>query len=255
MIENISTVIISKNASKTIKTTLDSLKKFKEVILFDNGSTDDTLYIAGTYNNVIISKGKFIGFGATKNHAITFAKNNWIFSIDADESITEELYLHLLEIDLQPKLIGEIKRKNYFIGKEIRVAGWGRDTIIRLFNRTEFQFSDDQVHEKVEIDGSARKVILDGGVKHLAINDLSQTLEKANLYSELFAKKNEKLFPFWVILLKTQYAFFRTFFLQLGFLAGWRGFVLALSNSIGVFYKYSKIYAINKQKNENSKIS
>ena len=85
MIENISTVIISKNASKTIKTTLDSLKKFKEVILFDNGSTDDTLYIAGTYNNVIISKGKFIGFGATKNHAITFAKNNWIFSIDADE--------------------------------------------------------------------------------------------------------------------------------------------------------------------------
>jgi len=250
MIENISAVIISKNASKTIKITLDSLKNFKEVILFDSGSTDETLDIAKIYNNVLLCRGEFLGFGPTKNRAITLAKNDWIFSIDADESLSKELFIHLSEIDLQPKLIGEIQRDNYFIGKEMRVAGWGRDKIIRLFNRTEFYFSDHQVHEKVEIDASARKVILNGHLKHLAINDLSQTLEKANLYSELFAKKNDSLYPFWVILLKTQYAFIRTFFLQRGFLAGWRGFVLAFSNSIGVFYKYLKIYARHKQKNK-----
>jgi hypothetical protein len=53
-----------------------------------------------------------------------------------------------------------------------------------------------------------------------------------------------------VIVLKAQYSFFRTYFLQRGFLDGWRGFVLAVSNSVGVFYKYIKIYAKIKTKNK-----
>ena len=248
MIKNISAVIISKNASQTIKKTLESLRNFEEIILFDNGSTDNTISIAKKHSNVIIHEGDFLGFGATKNYAINLAKNNWIFSIDADEIISKELSIHISKINLQPKLIGEIQRRNYFLGKEIKVAGWGRNKIIRLFNRNEFRFSKDSVHEKVEINTSARKTILNGNIKHLAVNKLSQTLEKANLYSELFSNKHRKPLPFWMILLKTQYAFCRTFFLERGFFAGWRGVTLAFANSIGVFYKYTKVYAIYQQK-------
>ena len=125
MIKNISAVIISKNASQTIKKTLESLRNFEEIILFDNGSTDNTISIAKKHSNVIIHEGDFLGFGATKNYAITLAKNNWIFSIDADEIISKELSFHISKINLQPKLIGEIQRRNYFLGKEIKVAGWG----------------------------------------------------------------------------------------------------------------------------------
>ena len=138
MIENISAVVITKNAAETIKVTLDSLAVFKEIIVFDSGSTDETLDIAKIYNNVLLCRGKFLGFGPTKNHAINLATNNWIFSIDSDESLSNELSLHLADIDLQSKLVGEIQRKNYFMGREIRTAGWGRDKIIRLFNRKEF---------------------------------------------------------------------------------------------------------------------
>ena len=250
MIENISAVIITKNSSDTIKLTLESLKGFKEIIIFDSGSIDDTIEIASNYPNVSVFQGEFLGFGATKNHAINLATNNWIFSIDSDESLSNELSLHLADIDLQSKLVGEIQRKNYFMGREIRTAGWGRDKIIRLFNRKEFCFSNRQVHEKVEIDSSAKKVSLNGSIRHLAINNVSETLEKANLYSELYAKQNDTFYPIWVIVLKAQYSFFRTYFLQRGFLDGWRGFVLAVSNSVGVFYKYIKIYAKIKTKNK-----
>ena len=248
MIENISAVIITKNVSETIKVTLDSLEVFREIVVFDSGSTDNTIDIVQTYENVSLFQGEFLGFGPTKNYAINLAKNDWIFSIDADESLSKKLALHLSEVDLESRLIGEIRRDNFFMGKEITVAGWGRDRLISLFNRTEFCFSDRQVHEKVEIDSSAIMVSLRGSIKHNSIINLSQTLEKANLYSELYAEQNNKHYPIWVIMCKTGYSFFRTYLLQRGFLAGWRGLVLSISNSIGVFYKYIKVYARQKQK-------
>ena len=248
MIENISAVIITKNAFETISMTLESLEDFKEIIIFDSGSTDGTLDVIKTYGNVSLYSGDFQGFGETKNYAISLASNDWIFSLDADESLTKELSLHLCEIELKSKLIGEIQRKNFFMGGEMTYAGWGRDKIIRLFNRKDFCFSDMQVHEKVEVDSSAIKVLLKGSLKHLSINNLSDTLVKANLYSDLYAKEHDTFYPIIIIIFKAFYAFFRTYFLQRGFLAGWRGFVLAVSNSIGVFYKYIKIYARRKQK-------
>ena len=248
MIENISAVIITNNASETIKVTMDSLSDFKEVVIYDSGSIDNTLEIVTNYTNARLFNGEFLGFGPTKNFASNLASNDWIFSIDADESISNKLCLHLSEIDLESKLIGEIRRDNYFMGKEMRVAGWGRDKLIRLFNRTEFRFSDRQVHEKVEVDSSARKIALRGSILHNSINNLSQTLEKANLYSELYAEENNKHYPIWVIMCKTGYSFLRTYVLQRGFSAGWRGLVLSISNSIGVFYKYIKVYVRQKQK-------
>ena len=250
MIENISAVIITKNVSETIKVTLDSLAAFNEIIVFDSGSTDNTIDIVQTYENVSLFQGEFLGFGPTKNYAINLARNDWIFSIDADESVSNKLLIHLSEIDLESKLIGEIRRDNYFMGKEITVAGWGRDRLVRLFNRTEFCFSDRQVHEKVEVDPSARKIVLRGSVKHYSINNLSQTLEKANFYSELYAEQSNTYYPLWLILFKSLYSFIRTYFLQRGFLAGWRGLVLSYSNSVGVFYKYIKVYARQKQRSK-----
>ena len=248
MIENISAVIITKNAFETISKTLDSLKEFKEIVIFDSGSTDGTLDVVEAYENVKLYSGDFLGFGETKNNAINLASNDWIFSLDADEVLSKELALNLYEIDLKPKLVGQVQRKNFFMGKEMITAGWGRDMLIRLFNRKDFCFSDMQVHEKVEVDSSAIKVLLKGSLKHLSINNLSDTLVKANLYSDLYAKEHDTFYPIIIIVFKAFYAFFRTYFLQRGFLAGWRGFVLAVSNSIGVFYKYIKIYARQKQK-------
>jgi glycosyltransferase involved in cell wall biosynthesis len=246
MIDNISVVIISKNAGETIKVTLDSLKDFEEVIVFDTGSIDETLNIIKSYPNTSTYTGKFHGFGDSKNYAVSLANNDWVLSLDSDESVSEDLILDLKSIDLHLNLVGRATRKNFFMGREMIYGGWGRDKIIRLFNRNDFNFSSLKVHEKVEIDSSAEIVNLNGFINHNSIYKLSQTLEKANLYSDLYAEENNKIYPLLIIIIKVLFSFFRTYFLQKAFLAGWRGFVLSFSNAIGVFYKYMKIYVKNK---------
>jgi len=246
MIDNISIVIITKNAGDTITETLESVKDFLDVVIFDTGSIDETLNVIKSYPNTSIHNGDFHGFGDSKNIAVSLAKNDWVFSLDADESLTEDLIQDLKNIDLHPYLVGRATRKNFFMGREMIYGGWGRDKIIRLFNRNDFNFSSLKVHEKVEIDSSAKIINLNGFINHNSIYKLSQTLEKANLYSDLYAEENNKIYPLLIIIIKVLFAFFRTYFLQKAFLAGWRGFALSFSNAIGVFYKYMKIYVKNK---------
>ena len=40
------------------------------------------------------------------------------------------------------------------------------------------------------------------------------------------------------------WAFFHMYFLKLGILDGWPGFIIALGNFEGTFYKYAKLYEL-----------
>jgi hypothetical protein len=78
---------------------------------------------------------------------------------------------------------------------------------------------------------------------HYAVTDVSQFLNKINRYSEIRKENAKKAYPLPVIMLKAFWAFFRTYVLRRGFLDGWRGLVISVSNANGVFYKNIKIYA------------
>jgi glycosyltransferase involved in cell wall biosynthesis len=256
MINSISAVIITKNAANTLKNTLESLREFSEVIILDNGSTDETLLIAKEYSNVILTEGTFEGFGSTKNKAVTLANNDWVFSLDADEVVSTRLLESLRKwpIDTQINHYGTVLRENLFMGKSIHRGGWGNDKLVRLFNRTSFQFNKNQVHESVQVDGSSTSILVSGILAHDAVQDIGQFLIKVNRYSELRCKEllAKNIVPsLLTILIKVHFAFFRSYFLQLGFLDGWRGLVIAYSNANGVFFKYMKAYAIKHHKSDN----
>ena len=249
MIDSISAVIITKNAASTLTDTLNSLKSFSEVILVDNGSSDETHKIAKQFENVAFHIDSFEGFGPTKNKAIALAKNDWVLSIDADEAISDELCLTMQQwaADTPTNHYGNLYRENHFMGKAIHYGGWGNDKLIRLFNRKCFQFNNNKVHESVQVDKSAKAIALKGKLKHNAVQNLGQFLIKVERYSELrqldLLAKN-KVPNLLFILLKVNFAFFRSYILQLGFLEGWRGIVIAFSNANGVFFKYMKAYSI-----------
>ena len=247
LINTISVVIIAKNAELTIEETLQSLNLFKNVLLYLNDSTDQTEDLSKKYNNVTITQGDFLGFGPTKNQAATYAENDWILSLDSDEVVSDVLLEELKVLKLENKKeVFILKRDNYFLGKEVKYSGWGKDKLTRLYNKTYHQFNQNMVHEFVALENDTVKTELQNSFKHNAVQDINQFLQKVMKYSDL-AAKDKKTCHFLVVVLKAQFAFFKTYVLQLGFLDGWRGFVIAISNFNGKFFRYTKRY-INCQK-------
>jgi len=88
---HITPVIIVRDGAATLAGTLDSLRQFDEVLVFDNGSTDGSRDLARAYANVRLEEGEFVGFGPTKNKAVSLARTDWILSLDSDEALDAAL--------------------------------------------------------------------------------------------------------------------------------------------------------------------
>lgn len=244
----ISAVIITRNAGPSFEQTLASLLDFDEVVVYDNGSTDATLAIAERHPNVRLFQGEFLGFGPTKRHAVSLASHDWVLSLDADERPTPALIASLASWDCNPErdAAAHIQRRNLLLGKEVHHSGWGKDWLVRLFNRRFCNFNDAMVHESVLVGTNTEVARVNGAIMHDAVTDLSQFLEKVNRYSTIRAENSRRSLSPVLIVTKSLFAFFRTYILRLGFLDGWRGLVIAFSNANGVFWKYMKAYALHQ---------
>ncbi len=243
-LSDITPVIIAHNAEATIESTLDSLAAFPRVVVYENGSTDQTVQLCHTYDNVHLVQGGFIGFGPTKNHAASLAETDWVFSLDADEAVSDELLRSLDSADLSDLNVAySVDRHNFFKGRRVRHSGWGSDWLVRLYHRGLHCFTEVQVHEIISLTPGSSIRRLRGPMNHAAVTEISQFLVKIDRYSELRRAEARRSYPAPLILGKTMWAFFRTYVLRLGFLDGWRGLVIAVSNSNGTFYKYMKVHA------------
>jgi glycosyltransferase involved in cell wall biosynthesis len=246
LIENISCVIITKNAAPTIDKTLESLKSFSNVVVYDNGSNDGTLEIVKNYPNVNLVQGEFLGFGPTKNLASTFAKNEWVLSLDADEVLSDEFIKNISILELNNKNVYTILRQNYY--KDIHVKHcWGNDIIARLFKRTKTAFTAEKVHEKV-IEKGFNIVQIKGSVLHFPYSTITDFIIKLDRYSTIFANDNmgKKSSSPAKAFFNALFSFFKTYILKRGFLDGYAGLVIAFSHMATNFYKYIKLYELNK---------
>jgi glycosyltransferase involved in cell wall biosynthesis len=249
-LEQIYPVLITRDAAATIERTLESLREFPAVTVYDNGSSDGTLAICARFPNVRVHTGEFMGFGPTKAHAVSLAGGDWILSIDADEYVGRSLLDALRLLDLtNPECAYRVKRQNLFMGRHIRHSGWGNDWLVRLFNRTVCRFDDAVVHEKVVVPAGVRLVAVEGPLWHQAASDIDQFLTKISRYSELEIKRSPRTHHPAVILLHAIWAFFRSYILRAGFLDGWRGLVIAYCFGIGCFFKHMKRY-VNRSVSE-----
>src|SRR5262245_36827039 len=106
----ISITILTKNSQNTLKATLESLKTFPEVLVYDTGSTDNTLLLAESFSNVKIHQGNFQGFGPTHNTASSLTTHDWILSIDSDEILSPSLIEEIHKLSLDTNCIYEIPR-------------------------------------------------------------------------------------------------------------------------------------------------
>ncbi|HEV2110925.1 MAG TPA: glycosyltransferase family 2 protein [Gammaproteobacteria bacterium] len=248
-LSRISVVLMVRDAEATLAATLNALSRFAEVVIYDNGSQDKTLEIAARYPNVRIHRGSFQGFGPTRNRAAAAAVHDWVFSIDADEVPDEALLSDMGALALdQPAAVYEVERQNWLLGRRVRHAGWGSQWLTRLYHRGQHRFTEVVVHEKVELKPGETPLKLKGTLRHTAMRDAGDFLVKMHRYTMLKAGESDRTYHPAVILLKSFWAFIRSYILRLGLLDGWRGLLISVSEANGVFYKYMVIYS----KRENS---
>ena len=238
-----SVTILTKNSQKYLEKCLESLSSFSEIILLDSGSTDDTLSIAEKFSNVKIHQHPFLGFGPMKNLAAEKAKNDWILSIDSDEVLSTELLNTIKRLDPENRnTVYEIERLNHYRGKPIRCCGWYPDKVLRLYNRTATRFRDVAVHESLELPSYIETVTLQGTLLHYPFDNVAALIEKMQHYSTLYAQTSSKNATPGKAFFRALFAFIKHYFFQRGFLCGYPGLLISVSNANGVFYKYMKRY-------------
>jgi len=239
--------MIVNNAQKTLDASLSSLSEFEEVIVYENNSSDNTKEIAQSYANVTLIEGEFLGFGPTKNRAISYATKEWILSLDSDEVLSEEFVQNLQKKELESKKLYTILRTNYYKKQQIKHC-WGDDVIVRLFNKNETKFTDKKVHEKIIDDGLSIEM-LDGVVKHYPYSTVSDFIVKLDKYSSIYAEDNagKKSSSPLKAFANGAFSFTKTYFIKGGFLDGYAGLIIAFSHMATNFYKYIKLYELNKE--------
>lgn len=241
----ISVYIITFNEEKKIGDAVKSVLWADEIVVVDSDSTDSTVEIAKNLGARIVNV-PFEGFGKLRNAAIGSCSHEWIFSLDADERCTPSAAAEINEkinSDDSPDAYF-VPRRNYFMGRWIKYSGWYPDyRQPQLFRRGSMHFwEEDEVHEGYDVRG--RTGYLENPIWQIPFKNFEQLLVKANRYSSLGSeklKRRGKKAGMAKALSHGLGAFLQIYILKKGFLDGWAGFVIALGNFEGTFYRYSKL--------------
>lgn len=249
----LSVIIITRNEAHNIGDCIASIRALAyEIVVVDSGSTDDTISIARTAGARVIETSDWPGFGAQKNRALSYATGTWVLSLDADERVTgagrAELAATLAapraaSASASPSCAGyALPRLSQFCGRWVRHSGWYPDHVTRLFRRGAARFSDDLVHERIDVEGPVER--LGEPLHHYSYLDRKQVEDKIDRYAQAGAeqlfrrgKRYGPLKPY----LAGGWAWIRTWILRAGFLDGAAGTGIAAMNARSTAQKYLRL--------------
>ncbi len=237
----ITVVILTKNEEMNIVKAIESAKTIaSRVLVVDSASEDKTVSLAQSVGAKVVIRRWDNDFAAQRNFALEYVNTEWVFYLDADERITDELAESINKvIGENKKALYEIERRNSAFGKDFKYGVLSSDTVKRLFP-TQLAKWQGKVHESVVTDLPV--IMLEGYIKHYTYRDFDQYIHKMNMYSTIWARdshKKSKLLK--DIVFRPFFAFFKMYILKFGFLEGWLGFVLSINYSVYTLNKYAKL--------------
>lgn len=286
----LSVVLATRNEEENIGRCLESVKKIfadlpaqaGEIIVFDEYSTDKTKEIAEKFGAKVFLEPHHDIFHITKQKAIDAARGEWILQLDADEVVTKELAMQILQITNNNKQIANINplftrhqklieqrdgkigtdsgdivayfipRRNMFLGKPLIHAGVYPDGVIRLIKKGKAYLPAKSVHEQMVIEGKVGW--LNGDLLHYDSPTLSRYLMRLNRYTDLHAeelkenKVSKGLFSFLLYTIyKPLYTFVNLFFRHKGILDGVKGFLWSFFSALHFPIAYFKYVTDNRK--------
>jgi hypothetical protein len=168
--------------------------------------------------------------------------------VDADERVRPELAAEIAGIlAKEPSHDGYwIRRRNHFLGREMKHGGWETDAVIRLFRRDAARYQDREVHAEIVLPGPLPT--LDGRLDHYSFRSWKQYWPKIEKYTDWGASqawRDGKRAGLASIVLRPLLRFFKMYVLRLGFLDGAQGAQLAMLGALSVYLKYSKLWELS----------
>lgn len=241
----LSVIIPTYNEYSYLQDAVHSVSFADEIIVIDSYSTDGTEILAASLGCKVIQR-KFDNFSCQKNHAIPYAKGEWILFMDGDERISTLL---------QTEILAKISHSSSYSGYKLRFPHFflnrflfhKADKVMRLVRNENIRFTGD-VHEKLRIK-KGKTAVLDHFVLHYTYKGIFHFLSKKESYAWFqageFHKKKKKV-TYYHLAFKPFYRFFSTYILKRGFLDGTAGFAGATIDAYGVFARYAKAMLIER---------
>lgn len=254
----VSVVIAVKNEEANIKRCLESVRWADEIIIVDNGSTDNTVEIAKRYTDRIYSYNKNDLIPKIQQFGIDKAKEEWILVLDADVVVPEKTRDEILKRIKDPGYnMYYIDHLLYFLGKFTRSECW-RFSAIKLFRKGHGFYEAKRPHCPLKVKGKAGKI--KNPLLHYAFPAISDFLRKTDLYTSQDAlllaqgrkagllNKKIRAVNIYNLIIEPGFLFFYYFFGGRGFRDGCRGLILSLLYSYYLFIERAKVYEYKNKK-------
>ena len=148
-----SAIVITKNEADAIADALASLSWADEIVVVDAESTDNTVAIARQFTDRVYVR-PWNGYVEQKNHAASLATHDWIFSLDADERVTDELRDEIRALlRSEPTMRGyRMPRVSFYLGRWMRTTDMYPDYQLRLYDRRRARWDGMHVHESLKVE-------------------------------------------------------------------------------------------------------
>jgi glycosyltransferase involved in cell wall biosynthesis len=238
----ITATIITHNEERNLPRAIESLRCADEILVVDSGSSDRTIEIAEKLGAKIIDS-PWPGYAKQKNLAAERAENDWILSLDADESLSEALEAEIWQLKKNgPRHDAyTMPRLARYLGRWINHSGWHPDRKIRLYHRAKATWTGDFVHESVKVEGTLGH--MEGNLLHFTCDSLSEHIKTMDRYTTLAAEQlvaSKRKITWARLIFEPPWTFFNTYVLKAGFLDGVEGLAIANMAALYNFLKYAK---------------
>ncbi len=237
----LSLAVIALNEEDRLASCLDSVPFASEKVVVDSGSTDSTASVAEKCGARVL-KRKFTTFSEQKQFALDNCTGDWVLVLDADEALSSELALEIQKLVKKNSQIAyRLHRRVRYMGRLLKYGPWKGESVLRLFPGGSSEYDSSSVHERL-VPSVPVVLVRNGWIEHRTYRSLSEQFETTGRYASLWAEQKSAAgvrSSILKIALRAKWRFFSAYFLQLGFLEGYSGFMASVMAAVSVFIKWS----------------